>query len=53
MTNLQLLRLAELQDSESYEGGDYKGDEPDEFKEDYTTKYNDIKQISKFVREDW
>lgn len=55
MNKLKLLKLAEKQDSEAYMQEDIQ--EEEEKKKDYKDKYqefyNDIKQKSKYIKEDW
>lgn len=51
LNNLELLRLAEKQDSESFERDDFATKK--DFKREYEDFYDDIKQKNKFVREDW
>lgn len=51
LNNLELLKLADKQDSEAFERMDFEIKK--DFKREYEDFYNDIKQKSKFVREDW
>ncbi|NCB48046.1 MAG: hypothetical protein EOM55_00220 [Clostridia bacterium] len=52
LSNLELLKLAEKQDCESFEREDF-APKKQNFKREYEDFYNDIKQKNKFVREDW
>lgn len=55
VNKLKLLKLAKKQDSEAYMQEDIQ--EEEEKKKDYKDKYqefyNDIKQKSKYIKEDW
>ena len=56
MDNLELLRLAEEQDVEAYEAQDFEEtdkDTLDTYKQKYTDYYDDVKQPSKYIKEDW
>ena len=56
MNKLDLLKLAEKQDVEAYESEDFEQEETkplQKFKEDYSSFYNDVKQSSKYIKEDW
>lgn len=48
MTKLELLKLAELQDSEAFYEQDFE-----ENKDTYSDFYDDIKQPNKYIKEDW
>ena len=55
MNKLELLKLAEKQDVEAYTEQDFEEDKKptEKFKEDYSSFYDDVKQSSKYIREDW
>ena len=55
MNKLDLLKLAEKQDVEAYEPQDFEEDTSKEkkFKENYANFYDDVKQSSKYIKEDW
>jgi len=56
MDNLELLRVAEDQDVEAFEAGDFEEEKKDsvqDFKEKYSDYYDDVKQSSRYIKEDW
>lgn len=56
MNKLDLLRLAEQQDVEAFDERDFEEDTPNKtqkYKEQYTEFYNDVKQSSNYIKEDW
>ena len=56
MDNLELLRLSENQDVEAYEQQDFEeqcSNNIDRYKQQYSDFYNDVKQSSKYIKEDW
>lgn len=56
MNKLDLLKLAELQDSESYDENEFEEEiksSKQEFKKQYEDFYDDIKQPNKYIKEDW
>ena len=56
MNKLDLLKLAEKQDVEAYNIEDFEVEEKKpvkKFEEDYSSFYNDVKQNSKYIKEDW
>ncbi len=52
MNKLKLLRLAEEQDCEAINEQDLEEENRD-FKKEYQEFYNDVKQKSKHIKEDW
>ena len=48
MNKFELLKLAELQDSEAFYEQDFE-----ENKDTYADFYDDVKQPSKYIKEDW
>lgn len=55
MNKLDLLKLAEKQDVEAYEEQDFEEEKKpiEKVKEEYSNFYNDVKQSSKYIKEDW
>ena len=56
MNKLDLLKLAELQDSESYDESEFEEIEENknkEFKNNYEAFYDDVTQPNKYIKEDW
>ncbi len=57
MNKLDLLKIAENQDTESFEAQDFeqgqKTTETQKYKQKYCDFYDDIKQNSKYIKEDW
>ena len=56
MDNLELLRLSENQDVEAYEQQDFEdqsSSDIERYKQQYSDFYNDVKQSSKYIKEDW
>lgn len=57
MNKLDLLKIAENQDTEAFEAQDFeeeqKGTSPQKYKQKYTDFYDDVKQESKYIKEDW
>ena len=55
MNKLDLLRLSQEQDVEAYEEQDFEEQEglKNKFKEKYCDFYDDVKQPSKYIKEDW
>ena len=56
MNKLDLLKLAELQDTEAYDESDFEQDQQkktNDFKTQYEVFYDDIKQSNKYIKEDW
>lgn len=55
MDKLELLRLAEMQDVESFNEEDFEVGEKDinKFRNEYNDFYNDVKQANKYIKEDW
>ena len=56
MDNLELLRLSENQDVEAYEQQDFEeqgSNVLERYKQQYSDFYNDVKQSSKYIKEDW
>ena len=55
MNKLDLLKLAEKQDVEAYTEQDFEEErkENENFKEKYSNFYDDVKQPSKYIKEDW
>ena len=56
MNKLDLLKIAENQDVEAYEPQDFEEEKKDnlqKFKEEYSNFYDDVKQSSKYIKEDW
>ena len=52
MDKLELLKLAEQQDVEAFDNEDFELSAKD-FSEQYKDFYDDIKQPSNFIKEDW
>ncbi len=56
MNKLDLLKIAEMQDVEAYDESDFedmnKSNNKD-FKTEYQDFYDDVKQSSKYIKEDW
>ena len=55
MNKLDLLKLAEKQDVEAYSEEDFEEEKTSsqKLKEDYSSFYDDVKQSSKYIKEDW
>ena len=55
MNKLDLLKLAEKQDVEAYTEEDFEEEKTNnqKFKEQYSNFYDDVKQSSKYIKEDW
>ena len=56
MNKLELLKIAEEQDVEAYEEQDFQentNDKNKQFKDNYYDFYDDVKQPSKYIKEDW
>ena len=55
MNKLDLLKLAELQDCESYDESEFEEQisKKENFKKEYEDFYNDVKQQNKYIKEDW
>lgn len=56
MNKLDLLKLAELQDCESYEENEFEEQnliKKQDFKKEYEDFYDDVKQSNKYIKEDW
>lgn len=57
MNKLDLLRLAEEQDVEAYSIEDFEEENSltatQKYKKNYEDFYDDIKQSSKYIKEDW
>lgn len=58
MNNLDLLRLAEDQDVEAYSIEDFEEESSKQtatqkYKREYEDFYDDIKQSSRYIKEDW
>lgn len=55
MNKLDLLKLAEQQDVEAFEGYEFEETitQKEKLKKDYLEFYNDVKQPSKYIKEDW
>ncbi|MBQ3047909.1 MAG: hypothetical protein IJD48_02720 [Clostridia bacterium] len=57
MNKLDLLKLAEEQDVEAYSMEDFEQEQSvnstEKYKQDYQDYYDDVKQASKYIKEDW
>lgn len=57
MNKLDLLKLAEQQDVEAYNIEDFVEEEKntslEKYKKEYQDYYDDVKQSSKYIKEDW
>ena len=57
MNKLDLLKIAQNQDSESFEAQDFeeeqKTTDTQKYKQEYCDFYDDVKQKSKYIKEDW
>lgn len=57
MNKLELLKLAEQQDVEAYSMDEFEHEQKltdtQKYKQDYQDYYDDIKQTSKYIKEDW
>ena len=57
MNKLELLKLAEEQDVEAYDMEDFVHEQTltntQKYKQDYQDFYDDVKQSSKYIKEDW
>lgn len=56
MDKLDLLRLAENQDVEAFDEQDFEEEyssSTQKYKQEYSDFYNDVKQSSKYIKEDW
>lgn len=56
MNKLDLLKLAELQDCESFDESEFEeinSNKTKQFKESYEDFYDDVKQANKYIKEDW
>ena len=55
MDKLELLKLAEKQDVEAYDEQDFEEEQNslEKFKDKYSSFYDDVKQKSKYIKEDW
>jgi len=55
MNKLELLRLSQEQDVEAFEEQDFEeqNDAKEQFKNKYCDFYDDVKQPSKYIKEDW
>ena len=55
MNKLDLLKLAEQQDVEAFESYEFeeKSTQKEKVKKEYFEFYNDVKQPSKYIKEDW
>lgn len=56
MDKLELLRIAENQDVEAFEPHEFEEQSKnslEKYKKEYTEFYNDVKQSSKYIKEDW
>lgn len=55
LNKLDLLKLAELQDCESYDESEFEEQvtKKDNFKKEYEDFYDDVKQSNKYIKEDW
>ncbi len=52
MNNLELMRLSENCDEDAYEQEDFEQRKPSR-KEKYDEYYDDVKQPSRYIKEDW
>lgn len=52
MDKLQLMRLSEDCDDDAFTPDDFPTERGDE-KDDYDAFYDDVKQPSRYIREDW
>ena len=52
-TKLDLLKLAQEQDVEAYEPYELLDNDESNFKQKYNDFYDDVKQPSKYIKEDW
>ncbi|MBQ2712604.1 MAG: hypothetical protein IJF71_04425 [Clostridia bacterium] len=53
MDKLKLMRLAETSDEDAYEQQDFSESRKMTEREAYEAFYDDVKQPSKYIREDW
>jgi len=55
MNKLDLLKLAESQDTEAYDLQDFEEEKSNtqKYKQEYNDFYDDVKQSSKYIKEDW
>ena len=57
MNKLDLLKLAEQQDVEAYSMDEFEYEQnitdTQKYKQDYQDFYDDVKQSSKYIKEDW
>ena len=57
MNKLELLKLAEQQDVEAYSMDEFEHEQnitdTQKYKQDYQDFYDDVKQSSKYIKEDW
>ncbi len=52
MNNLDLMRIAETCDEDAFEQDDFVQHKKDK-KENYDDFYDDVKQPSRYIKEDW
>ncbi len=52
MTDYELMRLSETVDEDAYESEDF-GEPKQSDKQRYSEFYDDVKQPSKYIKEDW
>ncbi len=52
MTNLELMRISENSDEDAFEHDDFES-KPKSAKERYDEFYDDVKQPSRYIKEDW
>lgn len=53
MTKLELMRLSETQDDDAFDFEDFPRPDNRTDKDKYKDLYNDIKQPSDYIKEDW
>lgn len=53
MTNLELMRLSENADEDAFEQEDFPDTRKKTPKETYDDFYDDVKQPSRYIKEDW
>lgn len=53
MTNLELMRLSENADEDAFEQEDFLSLRKKSAKEVYDEFYDDVKQPSRYIKEDW
>ncbi len=53
MTDYELMRLSETVDEDAYEREDFEDTKKRSAKEVYDEFYDDVKQPSRYIKEDW